>query len=589
MPEIVTSNSESDVSDAVAELFTAMGITRVVVVDDAFSTGSDLSDVVAQCMDRVRTNGAEGLREIPVVGTVALVVEDEDVSRQKLERALSDVDAAELKKIAIILADLKDGASDAEEKAYESMKAVFKKCNLDVLSLTEWQNKKDSLLTGESLNGTLFLFDQVMTGDGGVEDEGIRIIAELLRTTAGTQVYCGLLSHTVQPNEEFSTWEGLATEYDIIKEKDRFTVISKELMRDDPIAFCKRLKRVVITGHCGVVKEIVFGLLDEAHNEAKNRINELSIFDFEQIVFSSSAIEGIWEPETLFRLYGLFHGIAAKKAASNNPNLEAASKNVRRLASIHYDSKDAPKSSARKIRHQELYEDGEFINKYHYPLSLGDVFRNEENGNRFILIAQPCDLMVRGNGKRAGRDHVVLAKVKNTNSTNNVPCFKLQFFGSEGNETQWVWYRDCMTVPLECLDLAVFNQDGSLQLAVESSAPDGLIPAWQKRFVIVKDDLQKKMKRLVEVNEKLKGKADKDCSNLIQDQIFHVVKGYLRNKVDQSSKTVSYGLVRECRLRAAHSSALLRQFAIYHSRDAFEHDFMSAFKDESDDLSLLGN
>ena len=55
--------------------------------------------------------------------------------------------------------------------------------------------------------------------------------------------------------------------------------------------------------------------------------------------------------------------------------------------------------SARRLQQLEFYDDGDEVNSLHLPIEFGDIFEDND-GNRFILVAQPCDLVVRAKGWR---------------------------------------------------------------------------------------------------------------------------------------------------------------------------------------------
>ena len=62
-----------------------------------------------------------------------------------------------------------------------------------------------------------------------------------------------------------------------------------------------------------------------------------------------------------------------------------------------------PSLEAERLYQREVYEDAEYLSRLHTPIELGDLFRKENGSKRFVLVAQPCDLMVRndGSGRRS--------------------------------------------------------------------------------------------------------------------------------------------------------------------------------------------
>jgi hypothetical protein len=56
----------------------------------------------------------------------------------------------------------------------------------------------------------------------------------------------------------------------------------------------------------------------------------------------------------------------------------------------------ASKVSLHKWRKAEVVTDESLINRVNSPLSCGDVFQKKDSSKHYVLLRQPCDLMVRG-------------------------------------------------------------------------------------------------------------------------------------------------------------------------------------------------
>jgi hypothetical protein len=58
------------------------------------------------------------------------------------------------------------------------------------------------------------------------------------------------------------------------------------------------------------------------------------------------------------------------------------------------------------VRRLEWFEDEADVNGQYLPIELGDLFRiGGKTDKLFVLVAQPCDLMVRQDGKQPGTRH----------------------------------------------------------------------------------------------------------------------------------------------------------------------------------------
>ena len=95
---------------------------------------------------------------------------------------------------------------------------------------------------------------------------------------------------------------------------------------------------------------------------------------------------------------------------SVNPEICAATE----VSKVEFKVEDSinPYSERFKLRHKEIYEGGDLINGLRKPIDNGDIFEiteGEKKSKKFILVAQECDLMVRGkDGNRGARAAVLL-------------------------------------------------------------------------------------------------------------------------------------------------------------------------------------
>jgi len=150
-----------------------------------------------------------------------------------------------------------------------------------------------------------------------------------------------------------------------------------------------------------------------------------------------------------------------------------------------------------KLPQTELYEEDKLVNGYHDPLRNGDVFEigEGEGVKLWVLIAQPCDLMVRPDGERAREDSfrvAVLAPMQNAVPEGDAPRaglgFVLDHFGKHGAQNAFVDFRDATPVNLRVLDLVVLSKSGKWEIGPESELdPNMLLPAraWSSRAKVL--------------------------------------------------------------------------------------------------------
>lgn len=559
-----------EAQSSVATLFELMGISRVVVVDDTYSASTNIEEILGSCISLANAGKLSIIQNISHFQEISLPNNDNEILRKRLEPILANLNDGDRKSIAVQLADESDEIDDGEDLTRTMLEELLDGYEVLLLSLEEWNERKKELLSHEFADQTLFLFDQDMTGNGGRENEGVKIIADLLRSNDLPDLRCGLLSHTVPADHEFDTWSFLVTEHDIELQKDRFAVVSKAHLKSDLRAFAFRLKRVAIAPRCNALKKIVCEVIESAHEEAKQQLDSLNVYDFEQIVFQSSVVEGVWEPDTLIRIFNLFHRQAARKKAKVHQDLQQKAEEVRKVVTLPFKPADAPKSTSCSIRRMELYEDGEYVNSYHSPIELGDIFQKTKGNRKFVLIGQPCDLMVRSNGKRDGLCEVVLAEITTKKGNYPTSIFELPYFDPDTDDEVWIRFNNAKTVPLEILDLCVLQNDGVAKVGIEQSCPKELIPAWKSRF----DILQEKHNEIHLCYANLiESKPTGNTKDLLERYFLEDVPGIVKGSINTRKKETNYDLKRIGRVKEPLASTLLRHYAAYLARDAFDHDF----------------
>ncbi len=142
----------------------------------------------------------------------------------------------------------------------------------------------------------------------------------------------------------------------------------------------------------------------------------------------------------------------------------------------------------------EVLDEGSYINALHSPLRCGDVFQHTQNQSRYVLLAQPCDLVIRGKegadfGKRR-RDEadLVLIEEGKPDDTKRESNFVIGGVGAHGESWQ-VNFRRAISVNLRVLELAVFDREGRVNWRLGQRAPIHLLPGWKKRFQIIETRL----------------------------------------------------------------------------------------------------
>src|SRR5262249_34835892 len=153
--------------------------------------------------------------------------------------------------------------------------------------------------------------------------------------------------------DEFATMEHL--------DRSRFMLISKERLDEEHFGgFVLMVRLALLNPLCEMLRAEAASVFEKALAEAGKQIAGITIYDVERIVFASSRKEGVWEPDTLFRIFGMYLRREARSlAAEDGSRLRVLADEVRSLAGPNELDPRTEETRAIDIRRLELYEDGE--------------------------------------------------------------------------------------------------------------------------------------------------------------------------------------------------------------------------------------
>ncbi len=553
----------TNIGDRLEKLFTQLNIKKIVVVDDQLEKPLDAA-LVTRIVSQIPEAAEAAAEYFPDIDLNA----DNQNMFDQISAILGTLESDQLSLLRSSLTPFDDEASDVEvAKAVREMAPK----NFPVLFLTpaEWVKKRESLLAEATVAArTLFFFDQNISEDGAHGfTKGTEIIAALAGEDAsafGTRWFCGLLTHTFDKGAEVSAWRRLSEEEELSLEL--FMPISKKNLGDSD-AFYGAVYRTLINIYTEKMKSVGESAFQKALGDALTEFKNLDPIDFEHMIVNSSGVEGVSEFETLLRLYSIVQKDRVKKELLGGERLGQfldAAQIVKGVADVARALPEASSTRLAQLRFGELYETGDLVNTFRDPLRNGDFFEigAPRSLKLWVLIAQPCDLMVRLDGKRSREENfkvAVLAPIK-TGDPGLPPeikhglTFSLDHFDHKGTQRAIVSFADATPVNLNVLDLAVLRDDGRCEFS-PTAAIEGRFPsvAWDARA-----------KRL---QENYKGFAKKnEVPSVCPAAAFQK-----RGKYENSK--FSYQVRRCGRVRDPLANSLLAAFSRYLSREAYDHDF----------------
>ena len=570
-------------------LLTSIGVSRIIVVDDKYDE-PEVETLLGICS----TLEPEQLSALPYLAGVDFgadreiwigVVRDtwtvlDDTARRAL---LSHAHAHARAPAAALTPPAGDTAVDhtqeqVDARAAESLEKILdglEDCEYVTLSLSQWRARAAALLTDDSAAKTVLLFDKdFSTEQAGGENAGMGLVRDVQDSNVG---YCGLMSHTVHVGGEYDAWRQLADEYDL--DRDRFIVIAKERLTDaspDHYEFLRMLRFVALTGRYANVKSAAWSVFEQSVAEARAAVERLSVLDFDRIVFGSSRREGVWEPDTLFRVFGILMRREARSRLHQAEDISTAVTAARRISAIPEElatalGEEKASHEALRIQRFEVYEFPDELNRFHFPIEIGDIFEKTSTGRRYILLAQPCDLMVRPRGMRSYEDYkhgrtAALAElvVASDKERARDSWAELSFYNEDAGQTAFVDFAKVHHVLLTVLDLCVLRSDGAATIDVTAACPDLLIEPWEARHA--------RLGKLFTVALTRYKQLEDNC-NKFKSLALPTPSTTVQFRATVEAQTVRYDLKRVMRLRQPWSGALLTALAQHQARAAFEHPF----------------
>lgn len=571
--------------ERIGQLFAHLNITRIVFVDDKAELQTDAGAVIRVLALK---DEAKGLLSDFFPG-VALALENEALLEQIAAR-LGELDADQMAALRGVLAAQSDDA--AEREALGRLQDLLPEGTAaHLLTPHAWHERRATLIdecTEE--NRTLFLFDQDLEVDDAAlgfakGSDIIRDMAEKEKAGFGTRWFCGMLTHTVAKGDEVSSWRHLEKSERL--DLRFFMPIAKATLDDAP-AFYGAVYRTLINTYCQTMKSLAQDAFEEALKDALERFSSLDPIDFEHMVVNSSETEGVSELETLIRLYGIIQKDQVKSQILQQARVgefSVAARSAKDIADLGRSLSATSQERLHNLRREELYESDQLVNSYNDPLRNGDLFEiGEGEGLKlWALIAQPCDLMVRSDGKRVREDNfkvAVLAPLRKRPLGEKAEArdglnFSLEHYDHGGAQSAIVLFADATPANLQVLDLAVFNRDGRCQL---SDVPDPALSlpsrSWQNRDI----ELRKQFRKVTQQIE--------DARKAHNDTVAALLAAAITPRAAPRKAFAKYGAyedggysypIRRCgRIRDPLAASLLTAYSRFLAREAYDHDFSKA-------------
>lgn len=501
------------------------------------------------------------------------------------------------------------------------------------LTPDEWMKEGYDLIKNLEPNKlAICLFDfEFQKGNSSVVGKnGVDLASKILEDPdLKNKVICGIFSSKFNETDEDSIREEYAKEYHL--DKNSFYTISKFRYYNDPkiAGFTEGIKNLLLLRHVETLKQESLKILNSSNQNASKVISNITPKTFNQIVQKSSLKEGIWEVSTMFRLYNLiskkenYNSIADKEQRAVFNDSIAKIRKID-LIETGYNS-GVENAQLTKLRDDELYLDKHIMNKLHLPISNGDIFKI--NNKHYILLVQPCNLAIRAGkndtGLRSkGYNNAFLVPIHQYNK-NEKSHTKREIFSTSNTDslTNFAYFPEFKVLPLEYLDLTVFNENGiaSIDMNVSKLDNDLIHAPWLKRYEYIftkiskyeekiqsihqiKDIIRNEIKLLNneirEATANLNSKSQEEKNNIIEsitplknkqkdlknslkhiEEKIYTIENFdsfglnTATSYDNQARIFTFDITRIKHYKSPYSNDLLQHFMLYLSRNAFDHDF----------------
>ncbi|MFF3361781.1 hypothetical protein [Streptomyces misionensis] len=606
-----------DAKAASQELLKLAQVDRIVSVDDWYAERDDDGDDVVSAVagELLEAADLQSIAEIaPSLETLRDPSTPAELAADEVRNAWGELSEPQRTAVRAVV-DGRLGPSslgeprEEDEPAASSLRDLLADSREFItLSLSKWRERRRELLgDGKS---TLILFDRDFSREGASEDAGEREIALLMRE-APENWRIGLLTHTVADSDaEIEVWKTLARKFEA--DSSRFLVIAKGHLSVSQTGFPRMLKLTLLAPALEHLQQRLAAAVNGTWSDAISRVADIDPYTLEAALNGDRLTDGTWGPETLLRIATAFTQDSVRAKLRADRGVHDSSHLVTNLSRVKLPNVSDPDRVRRElaeIERLEYFETAEHLTDLHFPLEVGDVFafqkfaekphsfestgqgkseakdvesgtadpRRQGSEQYMILLAQPCDLAVRNNGKRAnGLEFVRVAPLKPPGNGRVISqpgggvatSFDLPFFFASSGGGVEVKLSQQQYVPLTALDMCVLNNQGTASLSVGQEMPDNLLPNWQQRFRIVRTWVENSIKAYRGMEpHRIPGKgADQVTAALTRT----VASSNLESLISLRASAIFYGVKRIGRLREPYRSALISRMSQRDSRDAFD-------------------
>lgn len=563
------------------EALSSLGITRVICIDDVYASRADIPSMVVWAGI---TSNHQKLNGILTANQATLQAPSDTFEAEF--RALLDADESFAIKLQASIDRIRfkpvDGVqlTEDEQQLFTDRSVLSRLDELlegfnqfTRLSPAEWSLQQAQILGSLSQESTLFIFDENL-------GQGIQSGSEQIRGIAGTpdgrNAYFGLLSYSIQTGQEHERTREFQAENiaaTAIPKRDLTSAANIEFLQI-------RLRAAIMWKESARLRSQCKRAMLSAVRASEARVHALTPLEFDEVVFRSSYEEGVHEMDTLVRVYTNAFASQLRETLRQNQRALGDIDTLRMYRALN--GKGSKGSETWRLQREEFYEAGSYVNGCRMPLDAGDIFSivdaMGENLGEFVLLAPPCDLVIRSSGNSVGTRKVDFGFLCPLSIRPAIEgekgCFELAAYGPDPETTAQVEMTKPISIELWLLDLCALNEDGQARICLNGKMPKHLSDGWKSTVGVRLAPKSKDVADSWKHWQKLDSEARSAVATLPAFRIPFKGSVFIQVSVDKPPRkatTVTFGVKRIHRLSADLAAELLQAFSDHLSRPARPH------------------
>ena len=392
-------------------------------------------------------------------------------------------------------------------------------------------------------------------------------------------VNCALFSGKFPKEEELERWNSSADKANI------FAISKERIESEDEDLILEGLRNVLWLKQISNVKNYAKKLVGDATSYMSEQLDKIDPSTFHKIVMDKSANEGCWEFETMMRILHAFAnlGLKTKMMEGGFDDFQTLIGNLRAIKN-NAEAHSSNKTIVEAITEEEVYESKDYINHTFSQITNGDIFRIGQGDKEYILLCQPCSLVIRSDGNRTKKtfdQFFVIPIRKEKDGDEKHPYIEFLHPTSE-SEKMIAELHNYFRISLSVLDLVSFNPEGNAVIDISVTSDNHpykhvLQDNMMKRY----DIIQKRVSSYKSKHDVIKeSEIEREFNEAIRKEFCHpyelgdpkktkhpIVKGNEPNVID-------FSITRMRRYKDPYAKDLLQLFMNYLSRPGYALDLL---------------